>query len=198
MIKLLEEDWIYRSSGADNGTNFLGLATLDTDLRTGISYVVDARTVVAERTAYDKYSGLSFNRGQKRARCAVIGDVTYEYCDEFDPDIFGSESPFQHLHAASFEALLESQMAIDNAVYRWRRTLEFVKVPPGRAKKAVCPQGQYSNKKEDIQRFIRSHPQIVAGPGVDFEKLDEHAFDAITVARYLAWVAYTGVGFSRK
>lgn len=195
MRELLDSDWQYRTVGIDNGTNTVGYATLDTDLRTGIATVSRTETLTADRTAYDKFEGLALNRGQLPARRRVIGTFTYEYMRDEDPDAAGAESPFQHLHAHSFAVLCLSMDTIDDAVYRWRKALPFDRVPPGRAKKAVCPPGKYSNKKEDIQAFILAHPMIVFAPDIDVEKLSEHEFDGISVAYYLAQLAVAAAGY---
>lgn len=198
MRALVDSDWIYRSMGIDNGTNTVGYATLDGDLRTGIAIVSRTDLLTADKTAYDRYEGLSLNRSQLSARRRVIGDFSYEYVSEEDPDVVGIESPFQHLHAHSFAVLSLSMDSIDNAVYRYRNALPFEKVPPGRAKKAVCPKGKYSNKKEDIREFILNHPNIRAGEGIVLEDLSEHEIDAIAVAFYLFWEVYCTVNAGRR
>jgi Holliday junction resolvasome RuvABC endonuclease subunit len=185
MRELSDEDWTMRYVGIDNGTNTVGYVTLDGDLRTGVGTVSRAECLVAEKTAYDRYEGLANNRGQPAARMRVIKDFTYEYIDDEDPDEVGAESPFSHLHAHSFASLTTSMNVLDDAVWRYRPALPFEKVPPGRAKRAVCPEGQYSNKKEDIRKFILANPNIVAGEGIDLESLSEHEIDAIAVAWYL-------------
>lgn len=196
MRELRDEDWIYRVVGIDNGTNTVGYATLDGDLRTGKAIVTRTETLTAEKTAYDKHSGTALCHGALAARLKVISDFTYEYMDEEDPDEVGAESPFSHLHAHSFALLTTSMKVIDDAVYRYRQGLPFERVPPGRAKKAVCPPGQYSNKKEDIQRFILANPDIIAGPGIVLEEESEHVFDAEAVAWYLFRQAYLALHMS--
>lgn len=198
MRELVDSDWIHRTVGIDNGTNTVGYATLDGDLRTGIATVSRSAMLTADKTAYDRHEGLMLNRSPIAARRRVIGDFTFEYMDEEDPDAVGIESPFQHLHAHSFAVLMLSMDTIDNAVYRYRTGLLFERVPPGRAKKAVCPKGKYSNKKEDIREFILTHPNIRAGEGVVLEDLSEHEIDAIAVAFYLFWEAYTTVSPPRR
>ena len=196
MRELRDEDWIYRVVGIDNGTNTVGYATLDGDLRTGKAIITRTETLTAEKVAYDRYAGIASNRNALAARLKVIGDFTYEYMDEEDPDEVGAESPFSHLHAHSFALLTTSMNVLDEAVYRYRRGLPFEKVPPGRAKKAVCPPGQYSNKKEDIQRFILENTDIVAGEGIILEDESEHVFDAEAVAWYLFRRAYAALHMS--
>lgn len=186
MIELGENDWIYRVMGIDNGSNTVGVSIVDHDLRNRRSTVVFARTVQADKTAYERFAGKREHRGNLAARIEVIREFIYEVLDEYDPDIVGCESPFSHLHVQSYGVLLTTMNAIDDCVYNYCPTLEFAKVPPGKAKKAVCPPGKYRNDKDLIRSFILEDEQIVAGEDVILESLDEHCIDGIAVARCLA------------
>ena len=197
MRELTDEDWIYRVVGIDNGTNTVGYATIDGDLRTGKGIVSRTETLTADKTSYEKFQGLSESRGMLAGRLRVIATYTREYIDEEDPDEVGAESPFSHLHAHSFALLTTSMTVIDNAVYSSRAGLPFEKVPPGRAKKAVCPPGKYSNKKEDIRQFILDDPDIIAGPGIILHEESEHVIDGISVGWYLFRQAYLAIKLSQ-
>lgn len=186
MLSIPESGWIYRIMGIDNGSNTVGVVIIDHDLRTGVSTVIYAETLTADKTAYWRYPGRAEARDKMYARLAVIEDFIAEVLEEYDPDIVGCESPFSHLHVGSYTVLVHSMRSIDDAVYRYSTTLEFAKVPPGRAKKSVCPPKQYKNDKELIRGFILADPTIVAGPDVVLSSLDEHCIDGISVARYLA------------
>jgi Holliday junction resolvasome RuvABC endonuclease subunit len=178
--------WRYRILGIDNGTNTVGFTIIDHDLRTGISTVIFAETVTADRSAYNKYAGVAVNRSNLDARLLVINDFLLEVLAEYDPDIVGCESPFSHLNISTYRTLTLSMAYMDKTCYRHRRTLQFVEIPPGRAKKAVCPPGQYKTDKDIIRQFILDDDRIVAGMGVNLHDLDEHSVDGISVARVLA------------
>lgn len=187
-----ERDWIYRVSGVDNGTSLLGFATLDLDLRTKVATVLDAHTYDAE-AAYDEFSGLMNNRSPLKARCRIVREYSHDYAERFDPDAFGIESPFQHQHPQAFGALTLSMDSVDDGVYRYRQGLPFVKVAPGRAKRAVAlpDEGKpYSTKKEVIREYILTHPRIIAVDGLDLHSLGPDAIDAISVAYYMATLAF--------
>lgn len=186
MIEILGDDWLYRVMGIDNGSNTVGGVIIDHHLQTNVSTVMFARTVTADRSAYERFSGRRASRGNLEARLEVIDEFMYDMLDEWNPHAVGVESPFMHLHAQSFAVLTSCMKVIDDRVYRFNPTIEFAKVPPGRAKKAVCPIGKYRNDKDLIRQFILDDPLIVAGEGVDLEALDEHSIDGITVARCLA------------
>lgn len=186
MLELSGSQWIYRIMGIDNGSNTVGVSIIDHDLSTGISTVIFARTLTADKSAYDIFSGMLEQRGKLAARIQVIKQFIYEILDEFDPDVVGCESPFSHLHVQSYGVLLTTMNAIDDCVYRYSPTLEFAKVPPGKAKKAVCPPGKYKNDKELIRQYILDDPTILEGEGVNLMLLDEHSIDGTAVARCLA------------
>lgn len=178
--------WIYRILGIDNGTNTVGFTIVDHDLRTGISTVIFAETVTADKSAYNKYAGVASNRGNLDARLLVVNDRLAEILDEYDPDIVGCEAPFSHLNISTYRTLVTAMKYLDDTCYKHRRTLQFVEVSPGKAKKAVCPEGQYKTDKELIRQFIIDDENIVEGEGVSIKDLDEHSVDGITVCRFLA------------
>lgn len=197
-IEIRERDWIYRTGGIDNGSSLPGFAILDTDLRTGISTVVNAHTLVADKAAYERYSGLAANRGNLKARLAWVKRHAYKWLCEYDPERLGIESPFSHLRPQAYAVLCESMNIIDDAAYAYRKSMEFVKVPPGRAKKAVCAPGEYGTDKEHIRLQVLKNKCIVGGEGVNLETLGPDSIDAITVARYLAVIALEEFAYQSK
>jgi len=182
MIDLTEDKLIYRVLGVDNGTDTVGIAVVDHHLITGLSTVVHAETLTASRTAYTRHAGRHDARGKMHARLAVIATWFWEVLDEFDPDVIGCESPFQHLHAHSFAALTTAIDNLSSVAFDYCTTLEFSKISPGSAKKAVCLPGQYGNDKEHIREQIAINKDIVFSNGLVLANLDEHAVDAIAVA----------------
>lgn len=182
MIDLTEDKLIYRVLGIDNGTDTVGIAVVDHHLITGLSTVVHAETLTASRTAYTRHEGKLDSRGKMQARLEVIATWLWEVLNEFDPDVIGCESPFQHLHAHSFAALTTAIDNLSAVAFHYCTTLEFSKISPGSAKKAVCPVGQYGNSKEHIREMIGKNKDIVFGEGVKLDDLDEHSVDAIAVA----------------
>lgn len=182
MIDLTEDKLIYRVLGIDNGTDTVGIAVVDHHLVTGLSTVVHAETLTASRTAYTRHEGKLDARGKLYARLDVIATWFWEVLNEFDPDVIGCESPFQHLHAHSFAVLTTAIDNLSSVAFQYCTTLEFSKISPGAAKKAVCPVGQYGNSKEHIREMIGKNKDIVFGEGVKLDDLDEHSVDAIAVA----------------
>jgi len=182
MIDLTEEKLIYRVLGVDNGTDTVGIAVVDHHLVTGLSTVVHAETLTASRTAYTRHEGKLDARGKMQARLDVIATWFWEVLNEFDPDVIGCEAPFQHLHAHSFAALTTAIDNLSSVSFDYCTTLEFSRISPGSAKKAVCPVGQYGNSKEHIREMIKINRDIVLDNGLVLDDLDEHAVDAIAVA----------------
>lgn len=182
MIELTDDKLIYRVLGVDNGTDTVGIAVIDHHLVTGLSKVVHAETLTASKTAYTRHEGRLDARGKMHARLDVISTFFWEVLNEFDPDVIGCESPFQHLHAQSFAALTTAMNGLAETAFNYCTTLEFEKVAPGSAKKAVCPVGKYGNSKEHIREMIDINKSIVFDNGLSLVKLDEHSVDAIAVA----------------
>ena len=182
MIDLTEDKLIYRVLGVDNGTDTVGIAVVDHHLATGLSKVIHAETLTASRTAYTRHEGRLDARGKMHARLDVISTFFWEVLNEFDPDVVGCESPFQHLHAQSFAALTTAMNGLSSTTFDYCTTLEFSKISPGSAKKAVCPVGQYGNSKEHIREMIGINNDIEFVDGLLLNNLDEHAVDAIAVA----------------
>lgn len=186
MITINPDGWIYRICGIDNGTNTPGVVINDHNLKTGVSTIVFAQSMVASKAAYDFHPGVTAHRGKLAARLLEIRPWWAEILEEYDPDVIGCESPFAHLGIDTFVSLLDSMDVFETETYRHRDTLQFIGIPPGRAKKAACPEGQYSNDKEMIRQFILKDERIVAGPGIVLDQLDEHCIDATAVTRCLA------------
>lgn len=178
--------WVYRILGIDNGTNTVGFTVIDHNLRTGISTVIFAETVTADKSAYNKYAGVAANRNNLNARLLVINDFLQEVLEEYDPDIVGCEAPFSHLNISTYRALVTSMKSMDDTCYNHRRTLQFVEISPGKAKKAVCPVDVYKTDKEVIRQFILDDDRIIEGQFIVLEDLDEHSIDGISVCRFLA------------
>lgn len=196
MFKNHRDHWIYRSLCIDNGTDTVGAIVSEHDLRTGVSDIIYARTLTASRGAYQRHAGLARNRGLLEARFAEIRPFIAEILEEYDPMVVGIESPFSHLGIDTFRKLCQSLDLVDDTVYRYDKTLDFIKVSPGKAKKAACPPGKYvsngPNKttKEDIRAFILDNPKIISTVGIDLSRLDEHCIDGIAVEQYLVYEAH--------
>lgn len=185
MIKIPEDQWVCRILGIDNGSEHLGVAVGDYDLRTKLLTVIHTDTLVVSKSAYLKYPCLS-ERSKLAARARRVGDYIFDQCEEFDPDLVGCESPFSHLHVQSFAVLSQCINAVDNAVYRHRPQLRFEKIPPGSAKSATCYPNKYSSQKEDIRNYILKAEWINHKDSVDLKLCDEHQIDGVSVIRYIA------------
>lgn len=178
--------YIVRTLGVDNGSEYLGVAVNDHDLRTGVSNIIFAHTYRPSRVAYDKYPHLCTARTPFAARVRSVCDIITEVLDVWDPDVFGCESPFSHLHVHSYASLLTTFNAIDDAAYAYRSTLPFIRVPPGKAKKTACMGFKYSTEKSHIRSCILNTLTILGSDDVILEKLDEDAIDAVAVSRHVA------------
>lgn len=172
--------------GVDNGTNTVGVVVIDHNLQTGVSDLIHAKTLTADKAAYIRHPGLASGRSKLHARLEIIKPYIADRLEEFDPDIMGVESPFVHLNVSAYDALMMSIGAMEDEAYNYRSTMDFVRISPGKAKKAVCPKGEYKNDKEWIREFIMRSPAIISSCGILISSLDEHCIDGIAVARCLA------------
>lgn len=179
-----DRDFILRGLGVDNGSEYLGVAVIDHDLRTGVSTVIYAYTYRPAKIAYERYPHLVESRGSFYARVKAVKDIIGELLEDWDPDLVACESPFSHLHVQSYAVLLTTINAIDDVVYAYRSTLPFLKVPPGKAKKTACTGFKYGTDKDHIRDCILKTPTIVAGEGIVLEELEEDSMDAVTVGRH--------------
>lgn len=182
MIKIPDDQWVCTILGIDNGSETLGIAIAEYDIRTRKHTIIHTDTLVVSKSAYIRYPGLG-ERSKLAARCRRVGDYIFDVCEEHNPDVTGCESPFSHLHVQSFMVLSKTMDAVDNAVYRYRPSLDFEKIPPGRAKKAACHPNKYSSDKDDIRKYILAADWIDHDNSVDLTSADEHQMDAVSVIR---------------
>lgn len=156
-----DEDFILRVFGIDNGTSQLGLSMMEYDLRTGVGNVVHIEAYNPGDDAYDKYPYVNERRGAARARIRRTRDWFRDRLEEFDPHVVGCESPFSHLHPPAYAALLLSMDSLEEVCGEYNPSMDFVRVPPGSAKKGILHSGlKYDNDKEFIRKTLISHPYI--------------------------------------
>lgn len=175
-----------RILGIDNGSSLVGLSINDHDIRTGESEIIWQTNFNATKIVEERFPGRIYFRDEFQARLCVIEEFVTEVLEEWDPDVVGCESPFSHLHAHAFAALVQSMSVIDNAVYQYRRNLPFIKVPPGKGKKAACPPGQYKDDKEWIHHCLANDPRIRWAEDIDPKLMGPDALDSVAVGRYIA------------
>lgn len=178
--------FISRILAVDNGSSHVGLSVLDHDIRRHETAVIWQTNFDAGRIVEDRSPGKILLRGEYQARLEVIASFFDDVLEEFDPDVVGCESPFQHLNAKTYASLITSMNVFDNACYRFRPNLPFVKVPPGKGKKAACPPGQYKDDKEWIAHCLKTDPRIHWANGINPDLMGPDALDSVAVGRYIA------------
>lgn len=181
-IHFSDIDFNYRVVGIDNGTGQVGLSVIDYDLREGTAEVVYTEAFVPEVDAYERYPNTVDMRGRLNARIKRSRSWFYARLEEFAPHAVGCESPFAHIQVSAYTALALSMESLAEVVEDYRSTLEFVRVPPGRAKKSVLHSDRkYDNDKEAVRESILTHPRIVAAPSVDLYRITPDEMDSIAV-----------------
>lgn len=173
---------IYRFVAMDPGTDTLGLALCEINLRTRVFTVRDVATLKGA-SMITTIPGYVEIHGEKHARLRMLEEAIYSVLVLWRPDAIVSEAPFMGRFAAAFGALVECMQAIRSAVRTYRQYFLLETVDPPSAKKAVGVKAKGSSK-DDIQKAVKADPRIVFAPEVSKDGHTEHVYDAIAVAKW--------------
>lgn len=183
----------------DPGTDQMGLACLQINIDQPNMIVVDANTFSAtKRLRFDPYyQQLETIHGSRFARLWIHqGTLEYELF-RWRPHEVISESPFigrRNTHA--FEALVQCVHSLRETLFHYDPWMTLQLIAPMEAKKAI----QRSHRgvvKSDVKHALDQlidRPQdsaLVVHEHLDWEALDEHALDAVSVgyARFQQWLS---------
>lgn len=181
-VRFRDEDFNYRILGIDNGTTQVGMSVIDYDLRRSTGTVIYTEAFVPESDAYDRLYNTVEMRGRVNARIKWTRRWLMDRLDEFNPNVVGCESPFSHIQPSAYAPLVVSMESMGEVVEDYRSTLEFVRVPPGRAKKSVLHGNRkYDNDKDAVRESILTHPRIIAAPRLDLHLITPDEMDSIAV-----------------
>ena len=181
-VNFRDEDFIFRVLGIDNGTSQIGMSVMDYDLRTGIATVVYIEAFNPGDDAYEKYPSVALSRGNAAARIKRTKSWFRARLEEFNPHAIGCESPFAHLHPPAYAALLLSIDSLIEEAQEYRPSLDFIKIAPGSAKKAILHGDlKYSNDKELVRTAILSHPCIQTANLIDLRVVSADESDSVAV-----------------
>jgi len=184
MIKIPDNGWIATILGIDNGTNTMGAAIGELDLRTGHLHIAFAETCTASR-AEGRFDGIGSVRGSLYSRRPVLREFIRWLLEEFNPGFVLSEGPFSHLNIDTYFRLrVTITEAIEEEVWIYSPNLEVEMVPPTTAKKAVKASSYVG--KEPMREAILALTEVSYARDVNPLVLDEHCIDAIAVVYYKA------------
>lgn len=173
---------IYRFVAIDPGTDTLGMALCEINLRTRELTVCELITLKAS-SMINNTPGYVEIHGEKQARLQQLEDAVYSVLVYWRPDGVVSEAPFMGRFAAAFGALVECMQSLRRALKRFRFYMLLETVDPPSAKKSVGVKAKGSSK-DDIQRAVIADPRILFAEGLTRLGHSEHAYDACAVAKW--------------
>lgn len=173
---------IYRYVAIDPGTDTLGLALCEINLRTRVLTVCDVMTLKGS-SMITTTPGYVEIHGEKQARLHMLEEALYSVFVHWRPDAVVSEAPFMGRFAAAFGALVECMQSIRNAVRRYRAYMLLETVDPPSAKKSVGVKAKGSSK-DDIQKAVIGDVLIVFAEHLSRHGHSEHVYDACAVGKW--------------
>lgn len=181
---MIPSEYCYRVLAIDPGTDTLGSAVLDVDVRVGDVEVPYAGTWHAARR-FDPDSDAAYTYGSRLARIREHQDSLVRLLEEHKPHAVACETPFIGRFAQSGMALSELFGALQLTVLEWSPNCGFLGVDNRSAKTAV---GIKTKKvqKEDVRNCVYNLIDLQCINGIDLKHLDEHSIDAIAVGYYAA------------
>ena len=188
MIVLPGDNAPFRIVGIDPGTDTLGTAVLDVDLRTGQTHLIFAQTFVGAKLSSGLHS-LMETHGDRWAKQQAHSNNLLGLFQHFLPHVVICESPFLGKFPQAFEALVECKAAIRKALLQYDPTLPLELVDPPSVKSAVGAPTKRPKEmsKDDFKKTVNQalvKLPIVNHTSQSLERFDEHSTDAIAVAYY--------------
>jgi len=176
----------YRIVSCDPGTDTLGVALSELDLKLGILTVQEAHTFRGSQLQRH-YPVVSRYHNDRFARLLGHEDNLFNYFNQTAPHLIVSEGPYLGRFPAAFAALTEVVSTIRRAAIRYDPYLKFLVIDPSTVKKAIGMRGNSGDKSIVKQTLLAAiHNRIgTLQSHVDLNSLDEHAIDAIAVG----WVS---------
>ena len=167
-------------AGIDPGTNMLGFATLQFDLKTLAILSVQATSFKSDRMI-DEDDILSITHSERTAKIIAQKNNLVQYFRFYRPNIVACENPFiNRLRPNAFGPLVEVVFAVRTAVYEYDPNVKFLTYEPSVIKKSVGANGIAG--KDAVKQAILSLDELNPSPLTNLNDLDEHALDAVGVA----------------
>lgn len=175
-------DPIFRVMALDPGTDTLGMAILDVDVKQQLVFVVSAVTHSGVKLSR-QHTLVSDTYGDRAGRIFAHEQNILTHLRCWQPHAIISESPYMGRFPQAFAALVECMGAIQRAVMTFNPVMPLETVDPSTAKKCVGVTERKSTK-DDVRVGVLSRPNIrFIDPSI-IAGLDEHATDAIAVGYY--------------
>jgi Holliday junction resolvasome RuvABC endonuclease subunit len=175
----VEGERLLRFVGMDPGSHFFGAATIDVDMVTGETTVVDATTFVTERALKITQRDDLLIHGDRYARLFVLREELAHYLSRERPHIVVSESAFLGAGINAYMTLIECVGVIREVLYVYNPNVELLTRSPKEVKQGVKAAG---DDKEDVTQALLALPNLKIPDYINFHTLTDHARDAIAVA----------------
>lgn len=185
-----------RIIGIDPGSTNMGYAVIDFDILTKQIVNTNSFTIRAEKAQLSESHAELF--GARLGRIAALRDALFTYFLGDRPNFVICETPFIAMRQpAAYGSLTETVCAVREALALYDPYQCLYGVDPPSAKKMVGAAG--NAKKPQMQEAVSkllaelNYNSVVSG---DFWRLDEHAVDAIAIAKTLhTWIVNHNVSF---
>lgn len=171
---------LYRVMGIDPGTDTLGVGLVSIDLETQAITLTDGLTFTAHQQLVHSESLIEV-LGYRHTRLLKLSEALKRCIGHIQPHAIICEAPYLGRFPQAYGALVECLAMIRSVVFAYDPGLMLHTIDPASAKAALGVSGQ-SQQKLDVREALVNHPRLQ--PHVDFNQLDEHAFDALLVACY--------------
>lgn len=172
----------YRICAIDPGTDTMGLAVLDVDLRTCGLDLVSAYTSSGLRMSRKAPDSFTIH-GDRWTKLFMHEQNILHWLRTYQPHALICESPFLGRFPQAFESLVECKATIRRALTQYDAFMPLETIDPPSAKSAVgalVKKGSKDNVKESILKLTHLNNLT----GAPMESFDEHTIDAIAVGYY--------------
>ena len=175
--------YICRILAIDNGTDQVGFCIADYNILTDEIKVIDCHTYKVPANYKTIKKAKCQNRSNLHARLDYIEEHYIELLEEYRPNLIGCESPFGHRMMNAFRTLTIAIEMFDSASLKYMPFVDFIRITPLEAKKAMSEGNKFAIKKVDVHRYIFKDKKIIIPDHIDLYNLGEDALDSITVAK---------------
>lgn len=177
----------YRLFSIDPGTSSLGLSVLEipiyTNQRCAKAHEVmwlDSMTLRCD-PFIKEFTHMAQTHGDRFAKLTGIEHYLLTYMEYWQPHGVASESPYMGRFPQAYAALTECIYAIRKAVIRYNSLLPLNLIDPATVKQSIGVSGK-SGDKDKMRSAIKFYSDcFIKSVGVDLERADEHAVDALAV-----------------
>lgn len=167
--------------GFDPGSETTGVSVLTIDPQTAHIYSANAWTIKSSKL--QAFTGMDpDSHSERMCRLRALSMEVQSIMDTFRPWAVGCEAPFYNrLMPSAYGSLTEVVVYIQNSCISYNPCTRFELLQPQLVKKSV---GAAGKKGKDVMReAVKADTALNSSLIVNIDSLDEHAIDALAVAR---------------